>query len=155
VLQLRRRMERGPDGKVADWPLVKKAIEVTLRGEEAALGLDSDDRENARLPAYSEQVRPWVRDRVLKADEQRQWGVDRLFGSADARKEAEEFFNKADELYRQAQAKALKVRAALEVRDRALAQLPYYAHWRSGQAFTEADEKLAADLVAPKSELWE
>jgi hypothetical protein len=108
---------------------LRAALEVRLLAEEAALGLGKEKAGEA-LPACSEQVLPWIRAVIESADEKRRLGHDLLFAS-DARNWAESgrLLGEARPLYEQAQAAALDVRRAASVRDRVLAELPYYTRW--------------------------
>jgi hypothetical protein len=144
----------------AGWALLARALKVQLRAEAAALGLGDQELEpptgvddqqagTTELPAYSEQVLPWLRQKLADADAQRRLGQDLLFSSEEARwKEAADLLDRADTLYKEVQADARLVRQALEQRDRALAELPYYTRWLAELEAT--DRKDEDDLLA----LW-
>jgi hypothetical protein len=129
-----------------EWPLLRQALQVRQQAEEAAVGRGSD-KETAKepLPAYSEQVLPWIRAKVEQADAKRRQGEDRLFASKEgAWREAQTRFKDAMTFYKEAQDTALDVRRALAMRDRVLATLPYYTHWlaRRPQLSKDDEEKL-------------
>jgi hypothetical protein len=109
--------------------LVSEALHVRLLAEQAALGFGQ--RQDATLPAYSEEVRPWIKDTIAAADKERRFGEDLLF-TADPREWQEaqkQHFRAARDAYTKAQATAQVVRLALFQRDLALALLPYYTRW--------------------------
>jgi hypothetical protein len=138
VLMLR--PEDAPPVAKKDWPLVRRALELRLRAEETALGLGKEPA-GAKLFAYSEQVRPWIEDKVGQADQKRRPGQDLLFASAPEHwRKAEELFGQAEALYGEARDLALEVRRGLQARDRALAVLPYYTHWAASQGPDGAEE---------------
>jgi uncharacterized caspase-like protein len=128
--------------------LLRLSLEVRRQAELAALGLA--DARAGLLPAYSEQVRPWVSAAIDQADKSRRLGEDLLFtsqpGSAKAEggQSAKELLDGAMGDYRKAQGIAAVVRRALFQRDKALADLPYYSRWVAEQT-TESVEK-AEDL---------
>jgi hypothetical protein len=108
--------------------LLHKALAVRIVAEQAALGLGQD--KDSKVPAYSEEVRPWIAAIIHKADAKRRLGEDLLFTTdPEEWKNAEAQLDDARTLYGDAQALALQVRAALFQRDRALAVLPYYSRW--------------------------
>ena len=115
----------GPD-------LLTKALQVRLRAEEAALGVGG--RTKTPLPAYSEQVFPWVRDKVLAADLKRREAQDLLLAVDEGSwKQAASLLDEADKSYEAAQTDALNVRKALKARDETLVVLPYYTQWLAQQ----------------------
>src|SRR5207249_1880947 len=104
------------------------ALTVRKLAEEAALGLRAGDSRG--LPAFSEWVFPWIRREVEEADRERRRGEDLTLASeASHWADAGKHLDRAQELYVQAQARALQVRQALNVRAEVLAALPYYSHW--------------------------
>ncbi len=112
-----------------DWPLVQTSLQLLRLSEQAAWGLDAEPA-NERLPAYSEQVLPWIQKLVDSADEPRRLGQDLLFASSPAEwDKAKKLFDEARPGYVTAQELAVKIRRALEVRDQLYAELPYYTHW--------------------------
>jgi hypothetical protein len=131
-----------PDPKPADKPaaavrtskegaaVVSEALRLRLLAELAALGFTQE--QDAKLPAYSEAVRPWIKDSIAAADKDRRFGEDLLF-TADPRdwqKAQEQLFRDARKAYTEkAQATAQVVREAFFERDQALAMLPYYTRW--------------------------
>jgi hypothetical protein len=109
--------------------LLGRALQVRLLAEQAAVGRGPD--ESAELPAYSEEVRPWIEKTIEEADRERRFGEDLLFTSdAQQWKKADQtHLATAAQKYQQAQATARAVRTALLQRDRALAMLPSYTRW--------------------------
>src|SRR5207237_2284600 len=124
-----------------NWPAVKKALEARLQAEEAALGIDTAPR----LPAYSEQVLPWVKANIEGADTSRRGGEDLLFALAPQAANADAATEKARQDYTLLQQKAATVRQALGVRDRALAELPYYTAWLATLPLGTEEEQQYAD----------
>lgn len=118
---------------------IRRALVVRRLAEQTALGAAPGEY------AHSEEVFPWIKDLVEKADEARRWGEDLLF--ADERSawdEAAEALEEARRLYRDAGQRADEVRAAIEVRDRALDELPGYTRsW--GRRFSVARNESDGD----------
>jgi hypothetical protein len=138
-----------------DDKVLLKALAVRQRAEEATLGLDLT--EGAEGVPYSEQVLPWIKEQIQKADAERRIGEDLLFGSTATAKDAAEHLATAETLYKEAQTKAVVVRLALATRDRALADLPYYTRWKAGPSYTgdELDERDREEVLArAKVDLW-
>jgi hypothetical protein len=123
------------------WPLVQTSLQLRRRAERAALGLD-ENKEGERLPAYSEQVLPWIQVMIEKADRPRRLGQDLLFASSAAKwDQAKKLFNEeANPGYVKAQDLAVKIRRALDLRDRLYAELPYYTHWVAERGFGHEEE---------------
>jgi serine/threonine protein kinase len=131
------------------WPLVQQSLRVRLLAEQAALGLDEKKDGVHLLLPYSEQVLPWIREMVEKADVPRRLGQDLLFASTTKEwDEAKKHLNLAERDYREVQKRAIQIRRALEVRDRAHSELPYYTHWvaEDGSEHEELVKKLWHDL---------
>jgi hypothetical protein len=118
------------------WPLLQKSLQTRLLAEQAALGLREEDADK-ELPAYSEQVLPWIRQTIEQADKSRRLGQDLLFASPTARwQKTETAWDSAEKLldesvkgYENAQRIAADIRRALDVRDRLLTELSYYTRW--------------------------
>lgn len=113
-----------------------RALQLVCRArreaEEAALALPPASA--AGSPAYSERVFPWIRDKILKADEARRQGEDLLFSSVkEQRQQAETHLNEALDLYQKARAEGREVAQALAWRDRLFAVLPDFSHWLAGR----------------------
>jgi hypothetical protein len=126
-----------------DWKLVQKALAVRVVAEEAAVGLSAADAEGNGPPAFSEQVHPWVKQTVDKADGDRRRGEDRVLASARSDWEAAaKHLDAALKGYQQAQADAAQVRKALQVRAEVLARLPYYSQWLARRDTTGPDHKV-------------
>jgi hypothetical protein len=123
------------------WPLVQTSLQLRRRAERAALGLD-ENKDGARPPAYSEQVLPWIQEMIEKADRPRRLGQDLLFASSTAEwDQAKKLFNEeANPGYAKAQDLAVKIRRALDLRDRLYAELPYYTHWVAERGFGHEEE---------------
>lgn len=106
--------------------LLRLALEVCRLAETTALAVDP----KRTVHPYSEQVYPWIRAQVEVADVDRRAGENRLFGSTNALwQKARADLEKAKKEYEQAAADAAAVRSALDLRDRAEADLPYYTAW--------------------------
>ncbi|HYT88776.1 MAG TPA: hypothetical protein VEL76_08720, partial [Gemmataceae bacterium] len=142
LIMLHRDLPRKDPASAASPPLlparlISLALHVRVRAERAAVGLTSADDQS--VPAdpypYCAQVVPWIRNRIEEADRLRRLGQDLLFSTDKLKwKEAEELLGNADRQYRLAQDEAVRVRAALAVRDRVLAAVPRYADWLARQA---------------------
>jgi hypothetical protein len=143
-------------------PLLQKALRVRRMAEEAALApLDGP------MPTYTEVVFNWVRTDVDAADALRRVGEDRLFISPQEHEQAAKDLDAAENAAKETKGdqeligfaeiikRARHVRDALAVRDKALADLPYFAQWSAsqrdpdqGQAGKQNEEleRLVADL---------
>ena len=131
--------------KAKRWPLVQKALQVVLLGEQAALGLGGE-KAGENLPAYSEQVLPWIDETIGQADRQRRDAQDLLFASdPDKWQQAEQRLDEARAGYETAQRRAGDLRRALDIRDRVWAALPYYMRW-AADAGSQPQLDLLADL---------
>ncbi len=136
-------------------PAVRKALAVCLQAEETALGFDS----STPLPAYSEQVYPWIRSESLavdapgveRADDSRQRGESLLFALTSQTANADAATEKAQVAYTGLQEKAAIVRRALAARDRAFVELPYYTDWLGSLPLTALTE----DQEKPYLDLWD
>jgi hypothetical protein len=137
------------------WDLIKETLQVRLRAERAALGLNAEDK--TRLAAYSEHALPWFRATIEQGDEQRRRGEDLLFTSyVESWKEASRSLDAADKVYQTAQKDAAKVRAALALLTGLMAELPSYTRWlayRGGQE-TSPVKKVASFPEQDLLELW-
>jgi hypothetical protein len=153
VLLERDRIKQPPEPL---WGAVKNALQVRRLAEEAAVGLKAD-KASADLPAYSEQVQPWIRAAVTKGDESRRPGQDLLLASGPADwKEADKLLGEARGHYQEAQELALRVRAALQQRDEALVALPYYSQFLARKRLLEpAEIRGFEDKVQLHRELWD
>lgn len=130
------------------WPRVGRALTVRRQAERAALGIVPEMSGYAR----SEQLLPWIRGPVEKADAKRRLGEDRLFSAQDADwSRSDKDLEGAEALYAEALRRAGKIRAALAIRDRALVELPDYARWIPRRY---PEDLLKDDLSAGLSELW-
>jgi hypothetical protein len=136
-----------------DADLIRTAIDLRRYAEEVAWvgGAKPGDH------PYSEQVFRWTRERVEAGDDARGRGQDLLFDSDPKAKswdDARSFFAIARGHYDAARDDARTVAAALAVRDRVFARLPYYARWAAGShgKLTPADVEalLARVEVAAK-----
>jgi hypothetical protein len=129
------------------WGLVKAALRVRRLAEREAVGLT---QQPAEYP-YSEQIHPWIKTLVERADTQRRLGEDRLF-AADERDwgQAREALARAEEIYRQIVRQAGIIRHALATRDRVLSSLPDYARWLVYRSVDDPRDELAGQVEA----LW-
>lgn len=137
--------EMPPDG------VVIKALRLRRLAENVALAIQLDAATGAvknDVHPYSEQIYPWIQEKVAAADDLRRRGEDRLFSTeADAWKRAGDDLQKAEDGYRAIQADADRVRAALHTRDQVLLALPYYSLWMARRrAVEESDLKNLDDL---------
>jgi hypothetical protein len=128
------------------WPLVKASLQLRRHAEQAALGLD-EEKAGEHLPAYSEQVLPWIHKLIESADEPRRRGQDFLFSSSmeDWDKAKKLLSEEARPGYVKAQELAVKIRGALDVCDRLYAELPYYTHWLA-EGGSEHEEDVVVKL---------
>ena len=110
-------------------PLLKNALALRRLTEEVALGAYSDQPNRAPAHPYSEQLYPWIRVKVEAADRERRRGEDLLFGPVSHYAKAAAFLKAGNDHYHAAAKDAAPVRAALDLRDAALADLPHYAQW--------------------------
>ena len=112
-----------------DWALVGQAIKVRRHAEisaVAASGLKDGTH------AYSEQVLPWTRALVEQADAPRRQGEDQIFATGEqARVEARQALDRAEQLYGRVDLLAANIRESLAVRDRVLGELIEYSRWVS------------------------
>lgn len=130
------------------WGRVNRAIRLRRLAERTALGIVGDD------PGYprGEEVYPWIKTLVDRADEARRLGEDRLFTSEEsAWTQADALFTSAERLYSEASERAAAARSALDARDRVLANLPDYSQWL---AHRHPDDLLKDDRSAALEELW-
>jgi hypothetical protein len=121
MLQLRLDEKNRPDPA-----LLKQAVALRKEAEEAAWVFMTQPTEYA----YAEYVFPWVRNHIEKADRERELGQDLLFdGDSKSWQDAAGYFERAHSGYALARTDGRKVAAALAVRDKIFARLPYYARW--------------------------
>jgi len=124
LLMAEAQLKRPDSGAPARQDLFRRAVGIRLLAEEAALAIEPGGY------SYSEELVPWIRDVVGRADLERRRGEDLLFASDAGRwKEAGEAFGQAERGYEQARGRADVVRQALEVRNRVLDELPDYTRW--------------------------
>ncbi|HYT93224.1 MAG TPA: hypothetical protein VEL76_31185, partial [Gemmataceae bacterium] len=149
--------ELAPQLPQPSWDLVKEALLLRRLAEEAAVGLAEGEARGRQPIPYSEAVLPWIRENLDNADRERRLGQDLLLASKDTDlKEAVERLGKARTLYREIQTVAPRVRAAMLVRDRALADLPYYSQWVAGRRFIgRAQLKKYREPIDSQLELWQ
>jgi hypothetical protein len=162
LLMMDRDLARPPSSKQGAPLLPAKyfqlAMEVRLRAERAALGLkDSHEIPVAGAYPYAEQVAPWIQESVIQADALRLKGQDLLLATDEVNWErGRAFLLEADKKYKIAQADGSRVQWALNVRDRVLPVLPYYARWLAARVML-APEVAPADegtLRRQVAELW-
>src|SRR5207245_329400 len=117
---------------------VKKALTVRVLAEQTALAIPPEGH------PYSEQVYPWIEEKVMAADKERLRGQDLLLAS-DRWEQAVNYLKDAKTKrgaqteYEEAQAIANVVRAALEVRDLGFERLPSYSRWLARRRLPEND----------------
>lgn len=136
--------------KAADSPEYRELVGIALRtrrlAERAALGMGRDDLPGADRVPYAELVAPLIEGRVAEADRTRRGAEDLLFAADPSKWEvAKKGLLEAEVIYKDAQADATTWRDALEARNRAFADLPYYASWAARGG---GDEALVDDIVA-------
>jgi hypothetical protein len=132
---------------------LSQALRLRVLAENAALAVDVDrttGKARGREYPYSEQVLPWVKKKIERADRERQLGQDLLFATQpEYWSQARQNLKSAWEHYLDAEADARSVREALAARDEVFALLPAYSRWLAGRR--TADE---ARLVQVE-DLWE
>ena len=130
------------------WARVNRAIRLRRLAERTALGIADADSGYPR----SEEVYPWIKPLVERADEARRLGEDQIFSTEDAAwSQADKNLASADQLYQAALSHASRVRSALITRDRVLANLPDYSRWL---AHRHPDDLLKDDLSTTFGDLW-
>ena len=105
-------------------------------------------------PGYpcSEQVQPWIRATIEKADEQRRLGEDRLFSRRKPTGPRPRSPSPPpSELYQRGRGDVRPGAGRADARDRLLAGLPDYSRWL---AHRHPDDLLKDDLSASFGELW-
>ena len=103
--------------------LVRLALETRQQAERTAW--------NDQGPAYAfcERVFPHIQSLVEKADRERRSGEDLLLSDSRDYARAETHLRKSRDLYREAARRGAVLAAACDTYDKAMADLPYYAHW--------------------------
>ena len=120
---------------------IRQALRLRLLAEETALSIEGQGY------AYGERLRPAVAGHVLRGDECRQRGQDRLFASDPAAWAiAVKDFDEAKQAYDRARRDALILREALAARDQALDELPGHAAWLVEESTDEETFRLALTL---------
>ncbi|HEY2909213.1 MAG TPA: hypothetical protein VGI99_03155, partial [Gemmataceae bacterium] len=113
--------EADPKGALHLW---QRALFVRRQAEEAALGPPTEEH------PYSEVIWRAVQAVVLDGDAHRRSAEDALFAPAGTdRTAAFEQFDLASAQYQRAISRARELRAALALRDRTLADLPFLGRW--------------------------
>ena len=110
--------KRDPNAAFADW---KSPLATRRLAERAATGLQPDNR----FP-YAEAVWPRISDSVTAGDRLRRLAEDQAFVNLSERVDG---FNRADGQYTAAISAAAPIQRAIALRDRALADLPYWGRW--------------------------
>ena len=143
-----------PSKAVASWDVMKQALTVRRSAETAAMGLGAGP---ADLPAYSEQTAPWIDAAVDHADVGRRVGEDLMFASmrdqAQAAKALKDAEIDGESNYKTVRDRALILRQAIQARDRALADLPWYTQWLGRRPLSKLDEDSLAALWASAHDL--
>jgi hypothetical protein len=107
--------------------LVKQALDVRLLAEQVAFA--TKDLPSSAYP-YAESVYPWVREDIENADLERGLGQDLFFATRpEDRQAALKHLQTAQGLYEKASKQERVLQEAYSLRDRVLAELPYYAQW--------------------------
>lgn len=151
MMMLERDRPRNPPPPPEYGVLLALALRVRVQAEKAALAA------RPGVFAFSATVYPWIHDLVEAGDKQRRLGEDLVLASDRANwLKAGELLQQAEATYKQAQARADAVRAALAVRDRVQAGLPYYSMWVArrpvvGASIQQKDIASALDRI---DELW-
>jgi serine/threonine protein kinase len=144
---------------------LRQSLEVRILAEQAALAahqaltaaqtLVGPASDLVASPSYSEIVHPFIRNKVETADGSRRLAEDWLFGASEKEwKRARELRGKATVGYHEALEDAAVIRRAVSKRDRALADLPYFAAWL-GARLSHAHAKPEAALVKLKDQVEE
>jgi hypothetical protein len=109
--------------------LLQQVLKTRLLAEETALTANLSGPDQRRVHPYSEQVHPWIKNKVEAADQERRLAEDLLFAPPSHAKQAEAHATTSMGTYAEAQKAGLALREAFAIRDRVLADLPYYALW--------------------------
>jgi hypothetical protein len=144
---------------------LRESLIINRYAEEVALGLGICEVAGIRAPfhPYSERVFPWIKDLVLKADQERRWGQDLLFASDPASwDQARAYLKAAKEDYDKAAADGAVVRRAYRTRDQLMDVLPSYSHllachWVPKTDQKDVDERLKKDMddkLIELEDLW-
>lgn len=144
LVMLQRDLAHGnPSGQLCD--LIQLALRVRSLAEQAALGARPGSH------PYSEQVRGWIAAQVDQADAIRRKGEDLLLGGSSNFGEARRSLGKAEAIYEEAHRLACTIGQAVEVRNRLLSRLPYYARWaacrQSGLAVRHHADCLSIEAI--------
>lgn len=113
-----------PSNPAAYNALIRKAVDTRIRAGRSSLAVSG--------PTISrcEQVAPRIQHEITEADSLRRRAEDLVFTDDPVSwNEAMSLFNRADQLYRRADDRGRVVRDAIEVRDQAFADLPYFVEW--------------------------
>jgi Mg-chelatase subunit ChlD len=148
---LERDRPRDPRPASAYFDGVKKALTVRLLAEQTALAIPPKGH------PYSEQVYPWIEEKVIAADKERLRGQDLLLASdRPSWEKALKYLQDAQNQYAEAREIANVMRDALEVRDLGFERLPSYSRWLARRRIPEdkLDNKADEDLLDRVEELW-
>ncbi|HKM53992.1 MAG TPA: hypothetical protein VJY33_11330, partial [Isosphaeraceae bacterium] len=128
---------------------LRQAIGLRRQAERCALVASSAPHEHKY--SYSEQVYPWIGQQIEAADRLRRQGEDLLFSSEpSAWDQAAMALAQASGLYDEISRRSATIRQALEARDRAFSDLPFFSHW-------VADHPVAlvqGELLPRLEQLW-
>ncbi len=106
-------------------------------------------------PAYSIEIQPWIGPSLTEADEKRRFGQDLLLSSRPKDwQESRMLLLKARAKYQEIQHHAAILRDALDIRDRALVELPAYAHWLAQRPDLGKRPVQDPSLDEPVKNLW-
>lgn len=125
-------LKDAPRDPAPNLDLIRQALKTRRLAERTALASPPASKNEANDHPYGEALSPWIAPRLAASDAHRRPGEDLLFaaGKLDWSR-AGDFLKQAEILYLQAQKDAAAYRRALELRDRAFAELPYFALWSS------------------------
>jgi von Willebrand factor type A domain len=149
AVMIRKMADRLPSSAAPPWDLMRQALMVRRAAETAALGMEGE----ATPAPRSEQLLHWIQTAIETADAQRGPAEDLVLSSIAAeRTEARQGLTSAADGYEAARKRAGMLRKALLVRDQALAELPYFTHWRASEV-QPAKQANLTDLWAKVDQL--
>src|SRR5260221_8067367 len=110
--------------------------------------IDAETQAEGGAVPQDERVQDWTLPLVAAGDQAARQAKDRLFaGDTAALAAAEPFWADADRRYGQAEKLTRSVGAAIELRDRAYAEIPYLAQWLARPLpATESPDKSDAEI---------
>lgn len=115
--------------------LIRLALQVRQLAERTAWNYQGD------AYAFSGRVLPHIQGLVEKADQSRRLGEDLLIADSGDYERAEKQLRQAQSLYQEAAKRGAAVAAALDTYERAMADLPYFAHWLANKRADYRDNR--------------